>query len=124
MPAMTPADPTHRPSAAPEPFELRVRAEGARTVVAPRGEVDIATSPQVLTALADASGDVVLDLRDVTFLDSSGLRVIIQQERRAQEEGHGFGIVPGPAEVQRILEVAGVADRLQTLDASGDPGGG
>lgn len=121
---MTPADSTHRSSAAPEPFELRVRADGARTVVAPHGEVDIATSPQVLAALAETGGDVVLDLREVTFLDSSGLRVIIQHERRAQEEGHAFGVVPGPPEVQRILEVAGVADRLQTLDASSDPGGG
>ena len=67
---------------------------------------------------------MALDLREVTFLDSSGLRVIIQQERRARDAGRGFGVVPGSPEVQRILEIAGVADRLQTLDAGGDPGGG
>lgn len=119
------AEPPHRSSAPPPPFEITVRDRAERTVVAPRGDIDIATSGQVLAALAAAPGDVALDLREVTFLDSSGLRVIVQQERRAQEEGHAFGIVPGPPEVQRILEIAGVADRLRVLDAGdGDPGGG
>lgn len=101
-----------------------MRDTGTWIVVAPTGDIDIATVDRVRSALRDAKGDAALDLREVTFLDTSGLRVIIQEDRRAREEGRRFALVAGSPEVLRVLEIAGVADRLDRLDPADAGGGG
>ncbi len=45
-------------------------------------------------------------------MDTSGLRLVLEEEKRATQEGRGYSIVPGPPAVQRIFELSGVADRL------------
>lgn len=115
--------PPSRGAPPPPAFDLAVRQAGSWTVVAPTGDVDIATVERVRAALAGAAGDAALDLRQVTFLDTSGLRVIIQEDRRAQEEGRRFAVVPGSPEVLRVLEIAGVADRIDRLDPDAAGGG-
>ena len=72
-------------------FELSVIAEHTRARVCPRGEIDLA-SAGLLDAQVDelwASGwnDVVADLREVTFMDSSGVHVLRAHHRRAAERG-------------------------------------
>ena len=73
------------------------------------------------SALADAEAShelVVLDLRNLSFMDSTGLRLIVVAERRARESGHRLVIVEGPPWVQRLFEVTG----LDTwLDVRSDP---
>lgn len=113
-----------RPAPPPPAFDLTVRDTGTWIVVAPTGDIDIATVDRVRSALRDAKGDAALDLREVTFLDTSGLRVIIQEDRRAREEGRRFALVAGSPEVLRVLEIAGVADRLDRLDPADAGGGG
>ena len=56
---------------------------------------------------------LVLDLRDVTFFDSTGLQLVLDADVRAREEGRRFIVLPGDGEPRRILELAEVADRLQ-----------
>ena len=50
---------------------------------------------------------LVLDLRAVGFMDTSGLRLVISQQRRAEAGGYRFVVVPGSAKIQRLFEIAG-----------------
>ncbi|HEU5112848.1 MAG TPA: STAS domain-containing protein [Acidimicrobiia bacterium] len=73
------------------------------------GELDAATAPQLTTALSGASleGEVVLDLSELTFLDSSGVRVIV--ELAATRNGNGPVVISNasPA-VVRVFEILGL----------------
>ena len=67
----------------------------------------------------DRTWQSALDLREVTFMDSSGLGVIVGQHKRAREEGFRFAVaVAGAAEVERILELSGLVAVLDIVDAS------
>jgi len=93
-------------------LELSVIAEHTRARVCPRGEIDLA-SAGLLDAQLDelwASGwtEVVADLRQVTFLDSSGLHVLLAHHRRAAERGARFSIINGPGPVARVLALTGM----------------
>jgi anti-sigma B factor antagonist len=111
------------PSERPPAFSVSVREEDGRTVVAPCGEIDLTTSDHVRAALASASGPLrVLDLREVSFLDTSGLRIIIEYQRLAESDGHGFAVVAGPPAVQRLFDIAGLTDRLEFLGGGEAPG--
>ena len=94
------------------------RRDGA-VVVAASGEIDMSTSPELREALRDPdwqAASVVLDLRGVTFMDSSGLGVIVGQNRRAREEGFRFSVaVEGADGVLRILELSGLLDVLHVV---------
>jgi anti-anti-sigma factor len=103
-------------------FEVRrARRDGAVVVIA-AGEIDLASSPELRAALYDPetrADTVMLDLREVTFMDSSGLGVIVGQHKRAREEGFRFAVaVTGATEVERILELSGLVAVLDIVDAS------
>ena len=108
-------------------FTVDVCQVGAMAVVAPHGEVDLATVAAVRAALrsGEVSARVVLDLRQVEFMDSAGLALIVEQMRRADRDGFGFAVVRGSDQVQKLLHVAGLAERLVVLDdvpGAGDAG--
>jgi anti-sigma B factor antagonist len=80
-----------------------------------RGELDIASAPQLeerLRSLLDAHQRIELDLSDVSFLDSSGLAVLIRAAEAAERDGASFAIaaVSGPA--MRVLELSGMVARV------------
>ena len=83
--------------------------DGVCRVVA-AGEVDLATSPQLRATLLSpeaAAASVVLDLRDVSFMDSSGLGVIVGQQKRARTEDFEFSVVVrAGSEVERLMELS------------------
>jgi anti-anti-sigma factor len=60
---------------------------------------------------------VVVDLRQLDFMDSTGLSVLVRAHQRATENGKRFGVVRGPQQVQRLLSLTGVADRLTLADS-------
>jgi anti-anti-sigma factor len=85
--------------------------------VAVAGEWDMAATfnvePELERALDHPGLDrLTLDLADTTFLDSTGLGVVIRLASDAEQRGIELEIVPGPPEVQRVFESAGVADAL------------
>jgi anti-anti-sigma factor len=98
---------------APE-FSVTRRPSGEAVVVAPVGEIDLATVDelaQALDAAREEAGSVVLDLREVTFMDSAGLRLVLE----ASLAGGAFAVVRGPREVQRIFDLVGLDERRLTM---------
>jgi anti-sigma B factor antagonist len=99
------------------PFEVRVRDAAPLLVVALEGELDMLSAPQVAEALSRAGGEhraVVIDLSQLTFVDSSGLNVLLVAYRRSQQAPWRVSLVPGPERVQRTLEISAM-DRLFPL---------
>lgn len=84
-----------------------------------RGELDISSAPGVETRLLDlerASPErLILDLREVSFIDSTGLSMIINADGRARKEGRRLTIVSGEGVPRRILRTVGLEERLDVL---------
>ena len=99
-----------------EPFRCEVEPDREAVLVRPVGPLDLVTAPVVDAQLAElwpvGYARLVLELREVTFLDSSGLRLLVAWDVQGAADGVAFIIVPGSAFVRRVLQVAGVADRL------------
>jgi anti-sigma B factor antagonist len=104
--------------------QLRIdtRRVEERAVLELSGELDLA-SAQLLgsemesQALATAAV-VVLDLQELEFIDSTGLRVLLAARERARERGQEFVITPGSQQVQRLLSVTRVGEHLRTIASS------
>jgi anti-anti-sigma factor len=90
----------------------RRETETARILVL-RGELDLASVPQLLEQAEAAIGDggsLVLDLRGLRFIDSTGLGAVARIDRAAQRAGTTLTLVAGPANVQRVFEISGMVD--------------
>jgi anti-sigma B factor antagonist len=84
------------------------------------GELDIASSETLekqLAAVEDTSPEaLVLDLRAVEFIDSTGLRTLIAADERARSAGRRLLIARGPGAVERLLVVTQLDQRLELID--------
>ena len=126
MNSMSRVRPAERPAGSqagdPAPFRIVVRTERDVVRVCPFGEVDIDTVDRIREQLENATATgarhVVLDLRDVTFLDSSGLHLALEADAASRAQGWEFGLIGGPADVQRVFDLTGARARLPFLTAS------
>jgi anti-anti-sigma factor len=83
-----------------------------------RGELDLGTTGRLEQALAEANGDVLLDLRGLTFMDSTGVRVLLE----AAERGGNLRIVaPHGGDARVTIEETGIAPLLPLVDEDGTP---
>jgi anti-anti-sigma factor len=98
------------------PFGIDVREGPEGTVVTPRGELDIATAGELHDALAAVEGPLTLDLSALRFVDTSGLRLVLEVTEQARREGRAFAVVRGVPAVQRLFEVAGVTELVPFTD--------
>jgi anti-sigma B factor antagonist len=99
-------------------FECQVSREDGRVHVALFGELDIAAAgglDRTLEEVERESSHLVLDLRGLTFLDSTGLRSVIAADARGREQGRRVTVVQGPAVVQRVFEITGLEGRLEIV---------
>lgn len=84
------------------------------------GELDLASSAgldEELQRLIESDVEqVILDLRELEFMDSTGLSTLVKAHQRAEEAGRRFGLVRGPQQVQRLLSLTGVEERLTFAD--------
>ena len=87
-------------------------------VIAPRGELDLATADQLRQQLVRQPGGcrLVLDLRGLRFMDSSGLALVAEQQRRAERDDIDFRIVRTSGPVQELFEITGLARHLRWED--------
>ena len=101
-------------------FRVEVRTEGQAAVVVVRGELDLATSPELeeqLRRIWDTGNEqLVIDLRELEFMDSTGLSIIVKAHQRLTDEGRQLSLVRGSQQVQRLLDLTGVSERLKLVD--------
>jgi anti-sigma B factor antagonist len=94
--------------------------------IALNGEADLLGTPEIEAALQDAHADdsrlVVVDLSELTFIDSSGLHALVSGHELCRARGQELRVVPGPANIQRLFELAGLNEVLSFAGAppSGD----
>lgn len=82
--------------------------------IALRGELDLASAPQLEEAIGDidGAGTVKLDLRALAFIDSTGVRTTLAAREHCTRRGIDFTLIPGPKQVQRLFEIVGLLDVL------------
>ena len=107
----------------PEPFRCDVERAGDDVVLIPRGEIDLASVPMLEATRREVRNGgferVILDLSNVTFMDSTGLRLVLTWADAHERDGMQLRLVPGPPQVQRLFEVTGMLPRLPWV--GGDP---
>jgi anti-sigma B factor antagonist len=103
-----------------ELLSLAIESEGSSTTVRVGGEIDLDTAPQLRACLATLAGDVVVDLSEVSFVDSQAIGLLIAEHRRRTDAG-GRLVVRGASPMTlRTFELTGVD---QVLDLDGDSPG-
>jgi anti-sigma B factor antagonist len=108
---------TGKPSTVMPAFDITVTGSPTQPTVAVRGELDVATSPRLRTELtvllARGATDITLQFDDVTFVDSSGLGVLVGTYKRLREEGTGsIRIVGAQPSVRKVFEITGLESAL------------
>jgi anti-sigma B factor antagonist len=87
-----------------------------RTVLSARGELDALTTPHFGASVGEAvrqeKGDVVVDLREATFIDSTGLHVLLNAQRRLTRTGRRLSVICDGSPVRRALELARLTETL------------
>ena len=103
------------------PFELRSTRIGDALVVAVIGEIDMATAPEVSSAIDSGQngiGRVVVDLSGVTFLDSSALNAFVQSQQELAQHDVAFRIVsPTDQAVRNVFEITRLTEPLSVVDS-------
>ena len=96
------------------------RRDGGTAVLALTGELDIATAGTVEAAVERARGAglrrLVLDLRELEFLDSTGIQAILRADLASREDPFELVVVRGPRPVERLFELLELHDRLTVVD--------
>lgn len=109
----------HAPEEREGQFSISIETNPGSYIVALRGELDIATVDQLTSALEGvipASGErLVIDLTAVSFMDSTGLRVLIAANGAAAEGGYELLIVTGDSPAKRVLELTRMDEHMQVV---------
>jgi anti-sigma B factor antagonist len=102
--------------------ELTIRSErdGDVHTMALTGELDLATADAVQAELerieASDATSIVLDLKGLTFMDSTGVRLLVSAHARSRADTGRLSLLRGPAAVQRVMELSGVDVLLPFAD--------
>lgn len=90
-------------------FDIQDHRRNEIARLALRGELDLATAPKLeehlLRVERDGMGAVLLDLRDLTFVDSAGLRTFLSAHRRAEDNGHRMAMIGANDQLRKLLQV-------------------
>jgi anti-sigma B factor antagonist len=105
-----------------DPLEIEVQSTEQRTLVTLSGELDASTASALYDKLSDLevqdTHNVVLDLAKVTFMDSTGLAVIVTEHKRLQHSEGALTIFSPPSSVRRLFEITGLTTVLDIVPAT------
>ena len=106
-------------------LDFQTTREGTVAVIVATGELDLSGAAILETELERVTEDpelgaVVLDLSQLEFMDSSGLRLIVLADMRSREAGRRFALVKGPETVHRVFEITRMSERLDFVDRPED----
>lgn len=106
--------------AGPDSLRCDVSRERDRASVRTVGELDLATAPILSAQIADlrqaGCRHVIVDLSDLTFIDSTGLRFILECYAESRRDGFTMALLPGPPTVQRVFELTDTTAHLPFID--------
>jgi anti-sigma B factor antagonist len=95
-------------------LSVAVEGSGSRVFIQLKGELDISTAPLLQATLAnvlgDSPGEIVLNLADVSYVDSTGLSLFITATKRAHAEGSKLVLRDPQESTQRLLEITNLTD--------------
>lgn len=102
------------------PFDVQDSVRDGHHTLSLSGELDLAEATGLETMITRLCGEglkgISLDLSRLTFMDSSGLRVVLHAQQLCRERRYDFLVVPGDGQVLRLFQVAGVIDTLPIVD--------
>jgi anti-sigma B factor antagonist len=102
-------------------FVVDSQSTGRAVTLVLTGELDLMSSPLLEEALERAYETnpqlILVDLRGLEFMDSTGLHRLVSAQQRAIQAGRRFGIVRGGEQVQRLFDLTGIADLLTMADS-------
>ena len=106
-------------------LEVETVEDGGLVKLVLRGELDLSTVAKVEEELRRAESAeppvLVMDLAGLTFLDSTGLRLIVTADQRARDQGRRLTVVKGPDTVQRVFSITRLDERLEMVEPDTDP---
>jgi anti-sigma B factor antagonist len=101
-------------------LRVEVRSGPEEATVAAFGEIDLASADQlqrpIVELLDSGSACVVVDLRGVSFIDSTGIHVLVAAQRRAQASGARLPVMLGGRATRRVLELTGLMGHFEIRD--------
>ena len=107
-----------------EDFEMEMLSSGRSTRVVLRGELDLAAAPELQSFLDELNGGlvdrVVIDLRELTFIDSTGMNFAYRLDRWGREAGRSLAFTCPVPDVLHTLEVAGLAEQFRFIEPDDD----
>jgi anti-sigma B factor antagonist len=102
-------------------FSVEAQSEGPECVVSVSGELDLAAASSLESeldrVLQSEVTRIVLDLAGLEFIDSTGLSVLVRAQQRAHESGRELGLVNPGQQVERLLSLTGLTERLTFSDS-------
>jgi anti-sigma B factor antagonist len=108
------------PDFSPKPFACASDRRGDTIHLRPAGELDMASVPLLEARLRDALDGggrrLVLDLRELDFMDSTGLTLLARWSLGARQDGYALALVPGGERIQRLFELTGMAPHFDFVD--------
>jgi anti-anti-sigma factor len=98
-------------------FSVEQRSDGGEMVLVLSGELDLSSAPELeraLTEIGAQAGDrVVFDLSHLSFMDSTGVSVLVRAKQDADAGGRSIAVRQPTGQVRRLLELVGLLDRLE-----------
>lgn len=102
------------------PLRIAHHTSGSRAVLAADGELDLVTAPQLadtaMTIIDDGARDIIIDVHDLTFCDSSGLSAFVRIANRLSTQSGRLALAGPSAMVRRVLEVSGLDEAFIVVD--------
>ena len=99
---------------------IHTDVDGPIATVRLTGELDISGAEEIERTIEEversATGNLVIDLRELEFMDSTGLRMILSADARARDRGSELILVRGPETVHRVFRMAALDRRLRFVD--------
>jgi anti-sigma B factor antagonist len=105
-------------------FTVQLQPRADVVLIAVSGELGIASAPELEQALDQIRPEltklVIVDLRELEFMDSTGLSIIVRAHQRLSESNCELTLIKGQPQVQRLLDLTGVADRVRLFAEPGE----
>ena len=102
-------------------FRVETQTTGRLTTLTVTGELDLMSTPvlerELERAYVSDAKLILLDLRELAFMDSTGLHLLVKAQQRAEEAGRRLALTRGREQVQRLLDLTGVSEVVKIVDS-------